>query len=127
MLYWIPLIILFALLLIFLLYIWKKRIKDKEMNDQDLGMIVFVCCAVFAFLVWMGIDIPSALSGGEEIYATELPETVQLGKIVTYSITDNDELRDLKGVDWNRYEKYGNYHIRYTKFNKFVLKVEKLD
>ena len=82
---------------------------------------------VLSFLAFLSIDIPSALSGGEEIYVNELPTRIAFSINIVYVDTDDEILKQLKGCDWNKYEKYGNYRIRYTKFNKIVLDIERLD
>lgn len=127
MTYWIILIGLFVFFVACLIVIWKKRIKDDDMENNDFIALVIVVAAVLVFTVILSIDIPSALSGGKEIYVNELPTTYRYGQLSVYVETDNEELRHLQGVDWNRYEKNGNYRIRYTKFTKFVLSVEKID
>ena len=73
------------------------------------------------------VDIPSALSGGEKVYTSELPTLQKYGHYMSFNITDNEELKFLHGCNWNKYEKYGNYCISYTKHTKYVLDIKKLD
>ncbi|MCI8979866.1 MAG: hypothetical protein HFE52_04275 [Clostridia bacterium] len=125
--YWIILIILFIILIGILFFGWKKIIVDKNTDKEVLGGLVFFICMLLVFLIPLSIDIRSALKGGQEIYVNELPTRRTWGAFSSYIDTDNEVLKDLIGCNWNVYEKYGNYHIRYTKFTKFVLDVEKLD
>lgn len=127
MIYWIILIGLFVFFVACLIVIWKKRIKDDNMENNDFIVFIMLAAVALVFTVILSIDIPSALSGGKEIYVNELPTTYRYGQLFVYVDTDTEELRHLMGVDWNRYEKNGNYRIRYTKFTKFVLSVEKID
>lgn len=127
MTYWGLLIIFLAVLIAIGIFIWKKRIKDDDMENKDFITLIVIAAIVFVLTVILSIDIPNALSGGKEIYVNELPTSYMLGQYISYVVTDNEELRHLKGVNWNKYEKNGNYRIRYTKFTKFVLGVEKVE
>lgn len=127
MTYWILLIMFFAVLIAIGLFIWKKRIKDDDMENRDFITLIVIASVVFVLTVILSIDIPNALSGGKEIYVNELPTSYRITQYFSQIVTDNQELRHLKGVDWNKYEKNGNYRIRYTKFTKFVLSIEKVD
>ena len=46
MIYWI-LIGSFIVLVISLFFIWKKRIKDDDMDNETLGVTIFYCVCVF--------------------------------------------------------------------------------
>lgn len=127
MTYWILLIVFIAVLIAIGLFIWKKRIKDDDMENSDFITLIVIASVVFVLTVILSIDIPNALSGGKEIYVNELPTSYRITQYFSQTVTDNEELRHLKGVDWNKYEKNGNYRIRYTKFTKFVLSIEKVD
>lgn len=130
MLYWISLIFFFLSALAILLYILyllrKKRKYDYMKKDVFIAFIILFCVVLF-FLIYMVTDIPSALSGGQDLYVNELPTRLDLGAHISYIDTNNKELKHMIGVNWNAYEKYGKYHIRYTKHTKFVLDIEKLD
>jgi len=119
--YWITLVILCVFACGLIYFMWRERAKK-----EVCYAITALLCIPFLFIVIMGLDIPNALKGGEEIYVNELPERIGTGRI-SYTITDDDTLRHLQGCNWNKYEKYGNYRIRYTKLTKFVLDVEKLE
>ncbi|NDO20294.1 hypothetical protein FMM68_11620 [Lachnospiraceae bacterium MD329] len=106
--------------------IWKKRIKDDDMENDVFGVIIFVACVSFICLIPFSIDIPCALRGGQEMYVNELPSYTGFGKFQR-TITDNEELKRLKGCNWAFSEKYGDYRICYTKVTKIVLDIEKLD
>lgn len=125
--YWILLSFFLAILIVIGVTIWKKRIKDDDMENKDFIALIVIAGIVFVLTVILSIDIPNALSGGQEIYVNELPTSYKVTNYISYAVTDNEELRHLKGVDWNKYEKNGNYRIRYTKFTKFVLDIEELD
>lgn len=127
MLYWITLIILLALLLMIAIYIWIMRKVKKEMDNESFCILTVTDCIVLLIVLWMSLDIMSALQGGQELYVNELPTYHYAGRFFSYVETDNEELKHLNGCDWNKYEKYGNYRIRYTRFTKFVLDIEKLD
>lgn len=126
MLYWISFIILFINLGAIIFYILRKKIKKESMEKSTLGILISFACILLSLIVLFGMDIPSALSGGEEIYVNELPTTVNYF-VTSRTYTDNKELRHLKGRDWDKYDKYGYYRIRYTKLTRFILDVEKLD
>lgn len=126
MTYWITLILSLIILLPLAFYLWKKKIKDGNRKKEACP---FCTALLFAFLcatVILSVDIPNAINGGETMYVNELPTYVYFGQL-SHIVTDNDELRRLKCFNWNEYEKYGNYRIRYTKLTKFVLDIEKLD
>ena len=127
MFYWITLIILLVLLLAIILYIWRKKIVKKEMENDIFGSLIVVGCMLSLAALLLSIDIPSALKGGQEVYVNELPTYHYAGHLYSHIETDNEELKNLKFGNWNKYEKYGHYRIRYTKFIKFVLDIEKLD
>lgn len=126
MIYWIFLIGSFIVLVISLFFIWKKRIKDDDMENETLGVTIFIACVSLICLITFSLDIPCALRGGQEMYVNELPSYIGCGRF-RRTITDNEELKHLNGCTWDAYEKYGNYHIRYTKITKVVLDIEKLD
>lgn len=73
------------------------------------------------------IDLPSAIMGGKEIYVDELPTVERWTSNISFIRTDNEELKHLKLGNWEHYEKYGNYCIRYTEPIKFVLEIKPLD
>ena len=130
MLYWISFIILFVsslAVLLCLLHMLKNKRKHDYMEKETFVVFIVIFCVILFFLIYMSTDIPSALSGGQDLYVNELPTRIVFGPHVSYVDTDNEELKHLSGCDWNAYEKYGNYHIRYTKHTKFVLDIEKLD
>ena len=113
---------------VFALYQLRKIVLRAGDNDDKAGFAVSaVLTAVFLFYTaTCCMDIPGALNGGEEVYTNELPDRVYYMRSMR-TVSDNPELRDLKGFNPDGYEKYGNYRIRYTKRNRFVLEIEKLD
>ena len=127
MTYWICLLSLFIILIVFLYFIWKMKIKDKDMETGKFIMSVTFICILLFFLTVLCLDIPSALSGGESVYVNELHISYSYWKCFWFVITGNEKLMYLKFDNLNKYDKNGNYRIRYTKFNKIVLAIEKLD
>lgn len=131
MYYWISLIFLFTVFIAILLYniLFKLIQKKKNGNTKRdiFSNFIIPLCVILIFLIPLSIDIPSALSGGQEIYVNELPTYIGWSTYFSYVKTDNKLLKHMQGCNWDRYEKYGNYRIRYTKFTKFVLEIEKLD
>ena len=127
--YWFALSLMFALLIGFGLFtfIRVKKHKDEEPERNELTACIIIDVIILIPFIMLCIDIPSALSGGETLYVTELPMCYSYGHFCNYVVTDNEELRHLKGPNWNRYEKYGDYRISYTRFTKFVLSVDELD
>lgn len=129
--YWSALSIILILLIGLSFCIWKIKFKDDEKDNEmergECAAKLIITVILFIPLAILCIDIPSALRGGETVYTTELPTCYRYSKFHTEVITDNEELRHLRGPNWNRYEKYGKYRISYTHFTKIVLKVEKLD
>ena len=64
MIYWIFLIGSFIVLVISLFFIWKKRIKDDDMDNETLGVTIFIACVSLICLITFSLDIPCALRGG---------------------------------------------------------------
>ena len=108
----------------FICYVNWQSVLDME-NDV-FGMLVFVACLSFIFLIPCTIDIPCALRGGQEMYVNELPSYIGFGTL-RHTVTDNKELKRLMGCNWDAYDKHGNYRICYTSVTKIVLDIEKLD
>lgn len=125
--YWGTLIFFFVVLAVALLYILKKRITDKEMKKDEFVIVTAIACLAFLFIVPLSLDIPSAVNGGQEVYTNELPTRYNFGLCCSFVETDNKELKQLRLGNWNKYEKYGDYRVRYTKFTKIVLDIEKLE
>lgn len=126
--YWIFLSIALLVFVSSVIYIvWKEKIKYEYMERTDFVITIVIAFISLLCTIVLSIDLPSVLSGGQEIYVNELPTSYRVTNYFSYTVTDNEELRHLKGVNWNKYEKNGNYRIRYTKFTKLVLDVEKLD
>lgn len=113
----------------FLIYLAQKIIRGKsEFNDKAtffISMIFMLIC--LSTLIRYYMDIPSALNGGEIIYTNELPVQICLSHSLN-TASDNPDLENLKCfINLNKYDRYGNYRIRYTKLNRLVLEIEKLD
>lgn len=125
--YWLLLILLFVVIIAIGIYIWKKTIRDNNIENSDLALMIILGCMTLAGFIILSIDIPSAINGGQEMYVDELPTVEHWGTHISFIKTDNEELKHLKLADWERYEKYGHYRIRYTKLNKCVLEIEKID
>lgn len=125
--YWICLIILFIMFVFIVFIIWKEKQQKSELESNTVAILILITFIILSLTILLSIDMPSALNGGEVIYVSELPTTVNYGLVIQKNFTDNEELQYLRGCNWNRYEKYGNYRIRYTKLTKIVLDVEKLD
>lgn len=125
--YWLLLILLFVVIIAIGVYIWKKTIRDNNIENSDLALMIILGCMTLAGFIILSIDIPSAICGGQEMYVDELPTVEHWGTHISFIKTDNEELKHLKLADWERYEKYGHYRIRYTKLNKCVLEIEKID
>lgn len=128
MVYWVSLSLALVCLTCSIAYIvWEGKIGYQCADKGDLITVIIVAVISLFVTINLSIDLPSALSGGEKIYVGELPERQYFGQYISYVITDNEDLRHLKGGAWDKYDKYGNYCIRYTKFIKIVLDIEKLD
>lgn len=127
MCYWIYLIIALICLVSSIIYMMYRKLIKNHMNKADFITLIIIMIISGFFTIILSIDIPNALNGGERMYVSELPERRNLGAYISYVITDNEELKLLKNGDWNKYEKYGDYCIRYTKFTKIVLNIEKLN
>lgn len=127
MAYWIFTICLFITIVIIGMVIWKKGIKDDDLEPDIFKSLIVLACFCLLFFIPLAIDLPSAICGGQEIYVDELPTVEHWGTHISFIKTDNKELKHLKLADWEMYEKCGNYRIKYTKPIKFVLKIEKLN
>ena len=129
--YWIftigLLVIIIAIIITILILLLKKGIKDNDENlDNFKTFVILGCISIVCFLPF-AIDLPSALCGDEEIYVNELPTRHNCGGYLSTVKTDNKQLKHLKLGEWEKYEKYGNYRIRYTKPIKFVLDIEPIE
>lgn len=126
MIYWTLTICLFVVIVIIGIVIWKKGIKDNNLETDDFKSIIAIACLLLLLFIPLAIDLPSAICGGQEIYVTELPTRYDVGTYLSFLETDNEQLKHLKLGEWEKYEKYGNYRIKYTKPIKFVLDIEPL-
>lgn len=127
MIYWFTLSFFSLCLIGCILYMLKRKIKDKDLDKETLALNISLTCIPLFITALLILDIPSALSGGEKVYTSELPTLQKYGHYMSFNITDNEELKLLHGCNWNKYEKYGNYCISYTKHTKYVLDIKKLD
>lgn len=127
MIYWISLVFLFIVFVFFVFIIWKEKPKSDESESNIFFVLKLIAYTILLIFILLCIDIPSALNGGEEMYVNELPRTIYSGTVIQQTYSDNKELNRLRGCNWNAYEQYGSYRIRYTKLTKYVLDVEKLD
>lgn len=118
-------VILMAIGIVLILVDIIKKRADEETKIGFLFMIPLLFLFIL-FFVYYAVDIPSAMNGGKVMYTNELL-TLVCGVRTTHIISDKEELKDLKGFNPNNYEKYGNYLVRYTKHNKYVLKIEKIE
>ena len=125
--YWIVTIGLFIAVVVIGIFIWKKSKKEDAMADEDFRLLIVLGSLVLLCLIPFAIDLPSALSGGQEIYVNELPTRYDVGTFLSFVETDNEQLKHLKLGEWEKYEKHGNYRIKHTKPIKFVLDIEPLD
>lgn len=125
--YWVYLIIALICLVSSIIYMIHRKLIKNRMDKADFITLIIIMIISGFFTIILSIDIPNALNGGERMYVSELPERRNFGAYISYVITDNEELKLLKNGDWNKYEKYGDYCIRYTKFTKIVLNIEKLN
>lgn len=116
---------------VFLVYLLRKIIKGRAENDDKMGfaaMCLLLPIFTFYFILYC-MDIPSAMKGGVTVYTEELP-SITYAFHSWYTVSDNPELTRLQGFNskkYREYEKYGNYRIRYTKFNRFILELERID
>lgn len=115
----------FICCLVYLL--WQRKTGLQYSDKGNLITVAAVGAAALICAVVLSVDVPSAVSGGEKIYTNELPRRLTWSPHISFVITDNEDLKRLKGGNWNKYDKYGNYCIRYTKYIKVVLDIEKLD
>lgn len=122
--YWVSLILSFSAVVFVGIYIWKKKNNIKK---GDLAAVIVFGYVALAGFVILSIDLPSAVSGGREIYINELPKVVRRGRYLSFTKTDNEELKHLKLGNWEHYEKYGHYRVRYTEPIKFVLDIEPIE
>lgn len=125
--YWILTIGLFASIMVIGIILLKKGIKDKNIKSEDFKIFIVLGCIAIVCFIPFAIDLPSALNGGQEIYVNKLPTCHNCGGYLSFLKTDNEQLKHLKLGEWKKYEKYRNYHIRYTKPIKFVLDIEPIE
>lgn len=127
--YWILTIGLFIIIIVIgiIIVILKKRMKDDKATSDDFKTLIVLGCVVIICFIPFAIDLPSALCGGDEIYVNELPTRYIYGSCLSIVETDNEQLKHLKLGEWEKYEKYGNYRIRYTKPIKFMIDIEPIE
>lgn len=125
--YWISTICLFVIIAVIGLVLWKKGIKDDDMEPDTFKTLIVLGCILLLVFIPFAADLPSALSGGQEIYVNELPTRYIIGTHISYVKTDNKQLKHFKLGEWEKYEKYGNYRIKYTKHFKFVLAIDSVE
>ena len=90
MLYWISFIILFVsslAVLLCLLHMLKNKRKHDYMEKETFVVFIIIFCVILFFLIYMSTDIPSALSGGQDLYVNELPTRIVLGPHVSYVLS----------------------------------------
>ena len=67
------------------------------MENETLGVTIFIACVSLICLITFSLDIPCALRGGQEMYVNELPSYIGFGRF-RRTITDNEELKHLNVV-----------------------------
>lgn len=122
--YWIVLILLFLMFIITVFFAWYS----KSIN-RDPGNFFFsaLCCGILgALFIVLALDIPSALSGGREIYVDGFPEITQM-EFVSFAEVDGELLFALKSYRPEEDELDAKYRVSYTRFTNSILNIEKVD
>lgn len=122
--YWIIIIFLLGLLAACIIGAWYTLLKKK--NTEEFRFIICSALIVLAVSIYFGIDIPSAIGGGEKLYASKRPEMLPLMSLhMVYA--DGQRFIDFSGYNPDKYEQDAKYCITYTKFTKTILKIEEAE
>lgn len=120
--YWCFIVLTFLIFAAAIIFFCYRKIKKQETNVD-----IIICACVFGLTFFIfGIDIPSALSGGEKVYVEKFPHIEKLQFTVMLNV-DGELLFSFRDYDPEKYEQDAEYCITYTKFTKSVLNIEKLE
>lgn len=122
--YWLLILIIFVLLTALISMAGYSFVK-KDMGEFHLSL--FAIIPVLIFGIYFGIDIPSAIEGGQAIYVDRRPEVLPVMSLHVVYADNGQRFLDFGGYKPNKYEQDASYCITYTKFTKTVLKIEKVE
>lgn len=122
--YWLLIVIIFAFLAAMICAAWYSFAKKKDI--EDFRMSIFAIILIFVFGIYFGIDIPSAIGGGQKLYVDRRPEMLPFMSLhVVYA--NGQRFIDFGNYNPDKYEQDGRYCISYTKFTKTILKIQKAE
>lgn len=122
--YWIALILLFIMFIITVFFAWYSKALDRDPGNFFLSTLCG--CILGALFIVLALDIPSALSGGREIYVDGFPEIIQM-KFVSFAKVDGELLLALESYKPEEGEQDAKYRVSYTRFTNSILDIEKVD
>lgn len=122
--YWIVLILLFIIFIITVFFAWYSRSVNRDPGNFFLSTLCG--CILGALLIVLALDIPSALSGGREIYVDGFPEITQM-QFVSFAEVDGELLFALESYRPEEGEQDAKYRVSYTRFTNSILDIEKVD
>ncbi|MDO5398608.1 MAG: hypothetical protein Q4G33_11845 [bacterium] len=122
--YWIFLLCVVLLLIGVIVFAWYSKVKD---NDEEQFVLCIGCICVLAFFViYFGLDIPSALSGGQEVYVDKFPDIASMRYFQLIEV-DGVNFLSFSGFNSDKYEQDAAYCIRYTKLTRTILSIEQIE
>lgn len=104
-------------------------VRHSKVKDNDTEYFCIYLFGVFLALiaaVYFGIDIPSALSGGQKIYVDKFPDVASTS-YCQFVYADGQQFISFNGYDPDKYEQDTAYCITYTKYTKSILNIEKVE
>ena len=123
--YWIWLMFLFIVFTsVFIMLIHTIK-KGNGIKSESFVILVICNCVLGFFLICFGMDIPSALSGGQEMYVKGSPQ-ILIMEHSRWLCANGEMLFLVMKYDLDKNEPYAEYRITYTEFTNTVLAIEKV-
>lgn len=122
--FWLLLIVYLAIITILIILA-----INSSKNADSKGIVISAvigCIITFVLSVPLIIDVPSAIRGGETLYLDSFPKIYEIGNHhICAAVTDDITLYSLGKYNSDKYEQDAQYCIKYTKFFKIILDIEK--
>ena len=122
--FWAMLVFIAVMLVISIVCLVKLNQEKKEPVIR--GCAVFAIVILSIMTAFLGINIPDAIRGGQEIYVQEAPRVFRM-QIMNIVFADGRKFISFDGYDSDDYEEGALYRIRYTKISKIILDIEKVE
>ena len=122
--YWIYIFTIFAIFAFMIFFAWHLKTKEKDSDHFRLS-VVSICMSGMLSL-YFGIDIPNALTGGQELYVDKFPVVVKTQHMQLVG-ANGEFFISFGGYNPDKYEQNAKYRITYTKFTHSILDIEKVE